>query len=147
MRKHWMITSFLVGLLTVGIAGGAVLANDDEDGSPITGFAARVAGILGIDQTQVEDAFKQAREEMADERIQAKLDAQVEAGRITQEQAEEYIEWYQSRPYDGIGIGQGNRIGGQGFFKRDRGSRGGFGHHGGVRPTAPAPTTPDATSL
>ena len=66
---------------------------------------------------------------------------------ITQEQADEYIEWYQSRPYDGIGIGQGNRIGGQGFFKRGRGSRGGFGHHGGVRPTAPASTTPDATSL
>ena len=83
MRKRWMITSFLVGLLTVGVAGGAVLANEHEDGSPITGFAARVAGILGIDQTQVEDAFKQAREEMADERIQAKLDAQVEAGRIT----------------------------------------------------------------
>jgi len=147
MRKRWMITSFLVGLLTVGVAGGAVLANDDEDGSSINGFAARVAGKLGIDQTQVEDAFKQAREEMADERIQAKLDAQVEAGRITQEQADEYIEWYQSRPYDGIGIGERNRTGGQGFFKRGRGSRGGFGHHGGVRPTAPAPTTPDATSL
>jgi hypothetical protein len=139
MRKRWMITSFLVGLLTVGVAGGAVLANDDEDGSSINGFAARVAGKLGIDQTQVEDAFKQAREEMADERIQAKL--------ITQEQADEYIEWYQSRPYDGIGIGERNRTGGQGFFKRGRGSRGGFGHHGGVRPTAPTPTTPDATSL
>ena len=147
MRKRWMITSFLVGLLTVGIAGGAVLANDDEDGSSINGFAARGAGKLGIDQAQVEDAFKQAREEMANDRIQAKLDAQVEAGRITQEKADEYIEWYQSRPYDGIGIGQGNRTGGQGFFKRGRGSRGGFGHHGGVRPTAPAPTTPDATSL
>jgi hypothetical protein len=79
--------------------------------------------------------------EMADERIQAKLDAQVEAGRITQEQAYEYIEWYQSRPDNGIGIDQGNRAGGQGFFKR------GFGHHGGVRPTASAPTTSDATSL
>jgi hypothetical protein len=84
---------------------------------------------------------------MADERIQAKLDAQVEAGRITQEQAYEYIEWYQSRPDNGIGIDQGNRAGGQGFFKRGRGSRGGFGHHGGVRSTASAPTTSDATSL
>ena len=147
MRKRWMITSFLVGLLTVGVAGGAVLANDDEDGSSITGFAARVAGILGIDQTQVEDAFKQAREEMADERIQAKLDAQVEAGRITQEQADEYIEWYQSRPDDGIGMGPMSKFGGHGSFKRGRGTRGGFGHHGGVRPTAPAPTTSDATSL
>lgn len=147
MRKRWMITSFLVGLLTVGVAGGAVLANEHEDGSPITGFAARVAGILGIDQAQVEEAFQQALKEMADERLQAKLEAQVEAGRITQEQADEYIEWYQSRPDDGIGIGQGSRFGGHGFFKRGRGFRGGFGHHGDVRPAAPAPTTPDTTSL
>jgi|SaaInl7_135m_RNA_FD_contig_31_2822505_length_524_multi_16_in_0_out_0_1 hypothetical protein len=147
MRKRWMITSFLVGLLTVGVAGGAVLANDHEEGSPFTGFGARVAEILGIDQAQIEEAFKQAREEMADERLQAKLDAQVEAGRITQEQADEYIEWYQSRPDDGIGIGPMGRSGGIGHFKRGRGFRGGFGHHGSVRPTAPAPTTPDTTSL
>lgn len=147
MRKRWMITSFLVGLLTVGVAGGAVLANEHEDGSPVTGFAARVAGILGIDQAQVEDAFQQAQEEMANERLQATLDAQVEAGRITQEQADEYIEWFQSRPDDGIGIGPRGRSGGHGFFKRGRGFRGGFGHHRDAPRTAPAPTTPDTTSL
>ena len=147
MRKRWMIASFLVGLLTVGVAGGAVLANGDEDGSPITSFAARVAGILGIDQAQVEDAFKQAKQEMADERLQATLDAQVEAGRITQEQADEYSEWYQSRPDDGIGIGPRGRFGRQGFFKRGHGFRGGIGHFRGTAPAAPAPATPDSTSL
>ena len=123
MRKRWMITSFLVGLLTVGVAGGAVLASEHEDGSPITGFAARVAAILGIDQSQVEDAFQQAQKEMADERLQATLDAQVEAGRLTQKQADEYTEWYQSRPDDGIGIGPMGRSGGHGFFKRGRDSQ------------------------
>ena len=147
MRKRWMITSFLVGLLTVGVAGGAVLASEHEDGSPITGFAARVASILGIDQTQVEDAFQQAQEEMADERLQAMLDAQVESGRITQEQADEYSEWYQARPDDGIGIGSRGRFGRQGFFKRGHGFRGGFGRFHGTPPAAPAPATPDTTSL
>jgi hypothetical protein len=142
-----MITSFLVGLLTVGVAGGAVLANDHEDGSPFTGFAARVAGILGIDQAQVEDAFQQAQQEMAVERLQATLDAQVEAGRITQEQADEYFQWYQARPDDGIGIGPRGRFGRQGFFKRGHGFRGGIGHFRGTPPAAPAPTTPDTTSL
>jgi hypothetical protein len=84
---------------------------------------------------------------MADERLQAKLGAQVEAGRITQEQADEYIEWYQLRPDDSIGIGPGSRFGGHGSFKRGRGFRGGFGHRGGVPPSAPAPTTLDTTSL
>ena len=147
MRKRWMIASFLVGLLTVGVAGGAVLANEHEDGSPIASFAARVAGILGIDQAEVEDAFQQAKKEMADERLQATLDAQVEAGSITQEQADEYIEWYQARPDDGIGIGPRSRFGGHGFFKRGRGFRGGFGRYHGTLPAAPAPTTPDTTSL
>ena len=147
LRKRWIIASFLVGLLTVGVVGGAVLASEHEDGSPITSFAARVAGILSIDEAQVEDAFQQASKEMADERLQAKLDKQVEAGRITQEQADEYLEWYQSRPDDGIGIGPKSRFGRHGFFKRGRGFRGGFGHSRGIPPAAPAPTTPDTTSL
>ena len=147
MRKRWIVASFLVGLLTVGLAGGAVLANEHEGDSPITGFAARVAGILGIDEAQVEAAFQQARQEMADEQLQARLDSQVEAGRITQKQADEYIEWFQARPDEGIGIGPKGGFGGHGASQRGRGFRGGPGRHHGAPPTAPAPTTPDATSL
>ena len=42
--------------------------------------------------------MKQARQELSDEAMQSKLDSLVEKGLITQEQADEYLDWRQSRP-------------------------------------------------
>jgi len=100
----------LTGLLVIGITGGAVLAHGGgENGdSPVKGFASRVAGILGLNESQVQDAFKQARAEMQDEALQTKLDKMVENGRLTQEEADEYKEWYDSRP-DTLTPGFGGR--------------------------------------
>jgi hypothetical protein len=71
--------------LALGITGGTVLAQGDgsRDGSPAGGLVSRVAAILGLDETQVEDAFQQARGELQDEAIQRKLDTLVENGRLT----------------------------------------------------------------
>lgn len=120
-KRRWLYALILTGLLVIGITGGAVLAHGGgENGdSPVKSFASRVAGILGLDESQVQDAFKQARAEMQDEALQAKLDKMVESGRLTQEEVDEYKEWYDSRP-DTLTPGFGGRKFhfGQGFGGR-----------------------------
>jgi hypothetical protein len=99
--KKWLIISVvtLAMVVVVGVFAGVAYAQtpgNGEDGENT--FAARVAEILGIEQQQVEDAFQQAREEMRDEAMNARLDKLVEDGKLTQEQADEYKDWIESRP-------------------------------------------------
>ena len=97
----------LVGLaaalvVVVGLAGGTVLAQSaDEDGEKKS-FAERVAEILGLESDTVEDALKQAKSEMQEERTDAWLDKAVEAEKITQEEADAYSDWLDDRP-EGVG--------------------------------------------
>ena len=125
-KRRWLYALILTGLLVIGITGGAVLAHGGgENGdSPVKSFASRVAGILGLNESQVQDAFDQARTEMQDEALQAKLDKMVESGRLTQEEADEYKEWYDSRP-DTLTPGFGGRK-----FHFGRGFGGRRFHHG-----------------
>ena len=104
MSRRWIMVTVLVGVLALGITGGAVLAQggetegDSPGDSPIRGLASRVAEILGLDDAQVQDTFQQAVGEMHEEALQRKLDRLVEMGKLTQEQADEYKVWFQSRP-------------------------------------------------
>jgi protein-disulfide isomerase-like protein with CxxC motif len=59
---------------------------------------ARVAAILGIDQQTVENAFAQAQRETQEEALDNWLKKLVDEGKITQAQADEYKQWWQSRP-------------------------------------------------
>ena len=83
MKRRWLFIPLLVGALAIGITGGAILANGTgtEGDSPLKSFASRVAVILGLDESQVQDAFDQAATEMQDEALQQKLDRQVEQSR------------------------------------------------------------------
>ena len=99
-----------------------------EGGSPLQSFASRVAVILGLDETQVQDAFSQAAGELQVDRLQLKLDRLVENGRLTQEEADEYKEWYLSRPDTALQGGHLRGFGGRGFF--GGGFRSGHGSHG-----------------
>lgn len=100
MKKHWLLVPILVGVLALGITGGIALAQGGGtgDASPWSSFTSRVAAILGLDEAKVQDAFDQAARDMQDEALRERLDNQVEQGRLSQEQADEYYEWYQSRP-------------------------------------------------
>ena len=151
MRKRWLFVTLLVGVLALGVTGGTVLAQNGSVGgdSPLGKFASRVANILGLDEAQVQDALDQATREIQDESLQLRLDRMVERGRLTQEQADAYLEWYLSRP-DGLFSGFKHRgFGGHGFFRG--GMLGGHGGHGmGVwqqMPSEPAPERSEATSL
>lgn len=152
-KRRWMVAVAAVVALVVGLGGGTVLAQEgDPDGiSPIQSLVSRVAGILGLDEQEVQYAFDQATREIQDEALQRKLAYLVESGKITQEQADEYAEWYGSRPeslgprfgrrgfgaFGGFGGRHGRGWGGHGFHK-------GFPAPSGETESAP---DPDATSL
>ena len=103
MRRRWILVSVLAAVVALGIGGGAVLAQSaDTDGrSPIRGFVSRVAEVLGIEETKVQEAFDQAASDMKEEVVQAKLDAMEESGKVTPEQREEWEKWIESMP-DGL---------------------------------------------
>lgn len=101
-KKHWLIGLLGLTALVVGL-GTATVAAQERRGEPSRlGLFARVADILGLEAQQVQDAFEQAQRELRQERFEEmesqRLDALVESGRMTQEQADELREWYAARP-------------------------------------------------
>ena len=118
MRKLQIIIPLVIAVVAVAVISFSIaLAQGNKGGDSNTGkLAIRVAEILGLDTAVVDDAIKQAREELRDEAIQKKLNALVENGRLTQEQADEYLNWTQSKP-------DGKRAIGKNFFGK-------LGHHG-----------------
>ena len=98
--KKFIIVAVVAAIvLLVGSIGGVAFAQtgSTSDGSGKT-LLARVAAILGIDQKKVEDAFAQAQREMREEALDNYLKGLVTEGKITQEQADQYKKWWQSRP-------------------------------------------------
>ena len=100
MKRKWLMVPLVTGLLAAGIMGATAFAHNDdgEEERPKDAVAAKVAEILGIDEQSVKDALKQATQEVRSERLHHRLDHLVEAGRMTQEQADEYLAWYEARP-------------------------------------------------
>ncbi len=103
MRKY---TKFLViaivavlvlaaGFTTVAFASGS---SSKEGNGPAQTFISKVASILGLEEEQVADAFKQARHEMRDEAWEQRLQEAINSGELTEEQANEIREWWQDRP-------------------------------------------------
>ena len=126
MKKRTLAIVLAAGLLAVAAFGGAALAQTSGSDGGAASFAARLADKLGLAEADVQTAVDEVRAEMREERLDAKLDALVESGKITQEQADEYRAWIESAP-DGLGKFDGKR--------GHRGKRDGFGRrgHGGKR--------------
>ena len=152
-KKRLIIISSVVSAVIVlmGLVGGTVFAATP---TPATGtatnpqsvFAAKVAGILGIDQAKVEAAFKQAQTEIKAD-AQAKMLAKIVAdGKMTQEQANSYKTWLDSKPnVPGLAGPQGGRGGmmrlGMGCPPGNFGQRGPKGGAPATTPTAATTTT------
>lgn len=100
MSKRLIAVLAIVGVVAAGITGGVAVAQTSDGGeaAPVQGFVGRVANILGLEPEQVQDAFLQARREMQNESLKMRLDRMVERGLLTQEQAAEQYNWFQSRP-------------------------------------------------
>ena len=105
-KKVKVLVSVLVAVILLTVGGMAtVLAQ--ENGEEVTatanetgtnGLLARVAGILGIPQEELVNAFKQAQQEMREEAFIRYLEKAVEKELITQEEADEIKEWRGERP-------------------------------------------------
>jgi uncharacterized membrane protein len=115
MRKRkWFIPIVVVSVLLIGgIVGGVIVAADDSSSSTNdqTQFTDRNQALLDracaiyeeetgitIDSEQLKDALKQARSEIQDEALESRLQNLVDEGMMTQQEADNYLEWWQSRP-------------------------------------------------
>jgi hypothetical protein len=92
-------------------AGNSASVTFEEQSCPMQTLISKVANILGLPEQQVADAFKQARQEMQDEALQNWLQKLVDEGKITQEEADQYLEWWQARPNTTFGLGEGFQLG------------------------------------
>jgi hypothetical protein len=128
--KRWIIVGVVAAVivLVAGVVGVAVVSAQSPTPSPSAAanspgkaFADRVAGILGVDSAKVEAAFTQAAKDMQNDALKARLDAAVKAGKMTQAQEDQYLQWWKSRPNVQIGPG-----GNMGPMMGGAGPRGGF---------------------
>jgi hypothetical protein len=141
-------------VLVAGVIGVVVVSAQSPSPSPSAtsktapgkSFTDRVAGILGVDPAKVEAAFTQAEKDMANEAMKARLDVAVNAGKMTQDQADKYLQWWNSRPNVQLGPDSkmGPMMGGQG----PRGGFHGMPGSGFVKPSPSATpkTSPSATA-
>ena len=93
---------------TVAFAGSSD-GDADTDGGPGKVFVSKVATILGLEEEQVADAFRQAGQEMSQEAREAReqrLKKAIEDGLITEEEATQIREWWQDRPEALQSLGQ-----------------------------------------
>ncbi len=108
MKKLKIIIPAAIAVVAVAVMSFSVaLAQENENGdSNASKLAAKVAEILGLDTSEVDEAIKQARRELEDEAVQNNLNALVEKGGLTQAQADEYLDWIQSKPENIPAIGK-----------------------------------------
>ena len=101
MKKRLLVTALVLGAIVMGVFGGVVVAQGKDrqqtEGKPHR-LTVRMAEILGLEHGRVEQAFNQALGELRDERASSYLSRLVETGKITQEQAEEKLEWLKANP-------------------------------------------------
>jgi len=106
--KKLIIIAVLAAVVLVGSIGGVALAQTgDEDNSSQTQQEALLVKVCeiyeentgtAIDAQALKEAFVQAQDEVRTEALDSHLQKLVEEGKITQEQADQYKEWLESRP-------------------------------------------------
>jgi hypothetical protein len=113
-KRKWFIPVVVVSVLLIsGIVGGVLVAGSDsssttDDQNQTTdGYQAlldRACAIyesktgVAIDAEQLRDALDEAQGELRDEALRTRLQKLVDEGQLTQEEAAQYLEWWQSRP-------------------------------------------------
>jgi hypothetical protein len=105
-KRKKLIAGILVAAMALtGVLVGTISADDQGSANPQTTLLARVAEILGINQTDLQNAFQQAMTEERDARqaeMQAAQDARlqnlIDQGVLTQEQVDQWKAWLEARP-------------------------------------------------
>jgi len=126
--KKFIIITVTVAAVLAGCLAGVVFANPEngDNNQPESKCGAlldRVCEIyqentgVAIDPQQLKDAFVQAQDEMELNALESRLQSLVDQGRITQEEADQYLEWWESKPdvpfnFGFHGFRSGPRLGG-----------------------------------
>jgi uncharacterized membrane protein len=115
-KRKWFIPVVVVTVLLIGgITGGVVAAVNNSSSNTTAGnqtqatdryqaLLDRACAIyeettgVALDPEQLKEALEQARSEMQGEALKSWLQNLVDKGKITQEEADQYLEWWQSRP-------------------------------------------------
>lgn len=133
-KRKWLVIGVAVAVVILigGILGGVVYAQSGSTTTTTTTttnpqdtLMAKVASILGIDQTTLENAFTQAKKDVQSDNLSNYLQSLVTAGKITQDQADQYLQWWNSQPAlpNGVNV-PGFGMGRMGFGGGFRGMRG-----------------------
>lgn len=103
-KKHLVIALAAIAA-AVGITTGVVFAQDEnEDAAQPDSLLERVCEIyedntgVAIEPEALKDAFAEAHQEMMAEAMEGRLDKLVEEGVITQEEADQFKEWWEAKP-------------------------------------------------
>ncbi len=100
--KPGAIALAVVAIFAIVIGTTVAFADSPDENAtaarPRDVFIGKVAESLGLDDEQLADAFKDARQEMVGEALQLRLDNAVEEGIITEGEATEIMEWWNDRP-------------------------------------------------
>jgi uncharacterized membrane protein len=115
-KRKWFIPVVVVTVLLIGgITGGVVAAVNNSSSNTTAGNQTQVTDRyqalldracaiyeettgVALDPEQLKNALEQARSEMQGEALQSWLQNLVDKGKITQEEAAQYLQWWQSRP-------------------------------------------------
>lgn len=145
-KKGILLLALLVGVLLAGSIAGVVAfaqsgsGSDSQPKAQVDTLLDKVSQIyqkntgVSLDTQQLKDAFTQAQTEMRSEALQSWLKNLVDKGTITQDQADAYLKWWQTKP--DVQLPGGFR----GMMK------GGGGHCRGGGLFAPAPDTSNTPS-
>jgi len=143
-KKFIMVAVLAVVLLAGSIGGVALAQTEDEDIGKPEDLLDRVCAILqakghDITSEELKDALMQAGEEMKNEVMGSWLQGLVDQGKLTQEQADGYLDWWGEKPDMPEGFGLGPHRGMRGFGgKAGFGGMRGFGGIRGFAPCVPA---------
>jgi hypothetical protein len=116
--KKFIIVAVLAAVVLAGSIGGVALAQtgNGDDSQPATQHEALLDKVctiyeqntgVAINSEELQKAFAQARSEMQDEALNSHLQSLVDEGKITQEQADQYKTWLESKPEVAIPLAPG----------------------------------------
>lgn len=120
--KKFIIIAVLVAVAIAGCIGGVAIAQTEEEDTQAETIYDKVTAVLnanGVEITsdQLKDAFIEVRNQERTAAIEKILDKLVENGKIEQEEADEYLQWWSDRPDTFDSLGLRGRIGIRGMHR------------------------------
>lgn len=98
-KELTIVTVVIAVVVIIAATAGIAFAADQPDSEKGSNkLIARVAEILGISQDKLENAIKQASEELREQKRDSYFQKLIDEGRLTQGQVEEYKQWLEDRP-------------------------------------------------